>query len=984
MYLTAHGATTPGNIIHGGSAGSFGIYLVNNGVQIARYTLGADLSYSEAPPLNVWTHWAFTRSGTTGYIFLNGVQVATGTINTDYGASSFNLSTGNALYYSDVRIVKGTALYTANFTPPAQPLTVVTDTSLLTCQTNQPANNSVFLDSSSNNFLVTRVGNTTQGSFSPYGAGWSYYFDGTGDMLTLTAGSSLVIGTNDCTIEAWIYVRGSGSEGTQNNFGTVWAKTDLNGGANDWFVETLRVDATSRTVIFNANLNQGATQVNVTTPNNSISLNTWHHVAFVKNSTTWTIYVDGVNRVSEVRQHLSTVSGYFHSVGRNANSSTLKWSFNGNISNLRVVNGTAVYTADFTPSTTPLTAITGTSLLTCANNRFVDNSTNNFTLTKNGDVSVQKFNPFGIQTAMTPVSHSAYFDGTGDELTLASSSEFNFGAGDFTVEMWVNLDVTNIQGQYFFYATGYSPNMFLWNNGAIYLRTAETSGEIVTPTASGIVAGRWHHLACVRSGNTYSIYRDGVLVVSGSSTAVTNANSQLFFGKKLKGYISNFRFVKGTAVYTDTFTPPTQPLTAIANTSLLTCQSSTFVDNSTNRFAITAAGDARPSQTNPFGFTAGTRTSYTPAAFGGSMYFDGTGDYLEMPANTIFDFRANNFTMECWVFPLTTGVITGFISNWQTGGQFNFRKSTGNRLVFIYDPVSVAAVTVTGTTTTIITGAWNHVAVVRNGSLYTLYVNGVADATTSTSAAALEVLGKPLRIGVDADATAPMNGYISDVRIVRGQALYTSNFVPPTAPLEPVTNTTLLLNGTGAAVYDASMSNNFETVGNARVSTQITKYGNTSMFFDGSGDYLIAPISQNTMFGLRDFTVEFWTNRSIGNNMRLVEFGQGLLYVDGNAKLVYYADPAARIVSDSVLATNEWVHVALVRSAGVSKLYVNGVQTGSTFTDTINYTTGAFTVGTDHGSKSQFLTGYISDLRITRAARYATNFTPPEKSYPLK
>jgi hypothetical protein len=284
---------------------------------------------------------------------------------------------------------------------------------------------------------------------------------------------------------------------------------------------------------------------------------------------------------------------------------------------------------------------------------------------------------------------------------------------------------------------------------------------------------------------------------------------------------------------------------------------------------------------------------------------------------------------------------------------------------------------VVGTTTTIITGAWNHVAVVRNGSLYTIYVNGVADATTSTSSAALEVLGRPLRIGVDGDATAPMNGYISDVRIVRGQALYTSNFVPPLAPVLPVQNTTVLLNGTSAGIVDATTKTVLETVGDVKISTAAAKFGSSSMFFDGTGDYLVAPTSPNTMFGTGDFTVEFWTNRSSGSNTRFVEFSTGLLYIDGNGKLVYYST-SARIVSTNVFPSNQWAHVALVRASGSSKLYIDGVQTGSTFTDTINYTSGVLIIGTDSGSRSQFLTGYMQDIRITAGvARYTANFTPP-------
>jgi hypothetical protein len=131
------------------------------------------------------------------------------------------------------------------------------------------------------------------------------------------------------------------------------------------------------------------------------------------------------------------------------------------------------------------------------------------------------------------------------------------------------------------------------------------------------------------------------------------------------------------------------------------------------------------------------------------------------------------------------------------------------------------------------------------------------------------------------------------------------------------------------------------------------------------------------MFGTGDFTVEFWTNRSSGSNTRFVEFSTGLLYIDGNGKLVYYST-SARIVSTNVFPSNQWAHVALVRASGSSKLYIDGVQTGSTFTDTINYTSGVLIIGTDSGSRSQFLTGYMQDIRITAGvARYTANFTPP-------
>jgi hypothetical protein len=129
-----------------------------------------------------------------------------------------NGTTGYATncYISDLRIIKGsipaeyvtasTTVNTGVFTPPTEPLTAIANTSLLTCQTNQPVNNNVFIDNSTNNFLITRNGNATQGTFSPYGENWSNYFDGTGDFLNIPAGNSaLSLGTGDFTIEFFFY-----------------------------------------------------------------------------------------------------------------------------------------------------------------------------------------------------------------------------------------------------------------------------------------------------------------------------------------------------------------------------------------------------------------------------------------------------------------------------------------------------------------------------------------------------------------------------------------------------------------------------------------------------------------------------------------------------------------------------------------------------------------------------------------------------------
>jgi hypothetical protein len=121
--------------------------------------------------------------------------------------------------------------------------------------------------------------------------------------------------------------------------------------------------------------------------------------------------------------------------------------------------------------------------------------------------------------------------------------------------------------------------------------------------------------------------------------------------------------VKGTAVYTSNFTPSITPLTAISGTSLLTCQSPTFVDNSTNNFTITAVGNSRPTQQNPFGITNELTNGYTANTVGGSAYFDGTGDYLTVPSNTIFQITGN-VTIEAYVYATSINTFQNILSQY--------------------------------------------------------------------------------------------------------------------------------------------------------------------------------------------------------------------------------------------------------------------------------------------------------------------------------
>ena len=236
------------------------------------------------------------------------------------------------------------------------------------------------------------------------------------------------------------------------------------------------------------------------------------------------------------------------------------------------------------------------------NNTFLDSSTNNFTITRNGNTTQGSFSPFS-QTGW-----SNYFDGTGDYLTAPDNAAYAFGTGDFTVECWVFTGTSATQcvaGQGDSTGTRTSRSFLLYASltGNPYFTVGHTGNNSVDLTSSSALPlNQWNHIAGVRDGATLRLYLNGVQVATGnistasandSTNAMTIGRSGDYNGEYLTGYCSNLRVIKGTCLYPSgtTFTPSITPLTAITNTSLLTCQANRFLDASSNAFAITRNGD---------------------------------------------------------------------------------------------------------------------------------------------------------------------------------------------------------------------------------------------------------------------------------------------------------------------------------------------------------------------------------------------------------
>ena len=653
------------------------------------------------------------------------------------------------------------------------------------------------------------------------------------------------------------------------------------------------------------------------------------------------------------------------------------------------------------------------------NNTFLDSGTANsgsgFTITRNGNTTQGTFSPFS-QTGW-----GNYFSGSSQYLSVANNTGFDFGSSNFTIEAWAYFtSFTSTNGN-----VVVSKGAYLSVGADFYSLQANSSGVIqfywqgsLLLAGSTLSANRWYHLAVTRSGNNFTLWVDGASSATATSSTTLSSGGPLIIGsqsyspgasdRSIYGYVSNLRTVKTIAVYTGAFTPPTSPLTATQSagtniaaitgteTSLLTCQSNRFVDNSSTPKTITVTGSPSVQAFSPFNPTS----SWSAVTNGGSGYFDGNGDYLTVPDNASLELGSSNFTLETWVY--VTAAPSGLTGIFAKGGSPYggfYLCYNASRVVKLYASTTSSTWNIANDVgaQTLNLNAWNHVAISRNGSSWRIWVNGTSGSSdTVTSSSAVWDTANVWYIGSNTTGAENFTGYMASARFVIGSYVYdpaSTTITVPTAPVTNITNTSLLLNFTNAGIYDATSKNDLETVGDAKISTAQSKWGGSSMAFDGTGDYLQTNVATPDLyvFGSGDFTIECWIYLNNTTGLQIIYDGrpagtqgpQPTLYVT-SGQISYYTSNANRIAG-STLSSATWYHIALARSGTSTRLFVNGVQVGSTYTDSTVYTNTALRpqIGQDGSSNGNFFNGYIQDLRVTKGyARYTSNFTAPTAAFP--
>lgn len=886
---------------------------------------------------NTWYYYRLIRTGTTLSLYrtagLSG-SVAVSTVSVNWSAS-FQTYIGAWIngpsrpfvgYITNIRVVKGTlVIVTGNFTPSTVPLTAVQDlnvngfpsAAITAGQTKILAlQNGTFVDNSGNNLSLTNTNAairptqarapfasalTLSGNSATLG---STYFNGTTDYFTIADAPEFNIGVLNTTLEAWIWTT------LTTPTGAVFAKrgtTALFSGYQLAFASTLAP-------VFNASTD-GATWTVAITSNASIRAGLWNHVAVTKSSNTWSLWVNG--NISGT----ATVAGNVHtnvaplSIGSGAGTTPgLYWT--GYISNFRKVLGIAVYTGNFTPSTSSLTSTqaSGTNITAI-------------------DQPVVK-------------NYSVYLNGVNQYLTAPNNAGYVFGAAEFTVETWIYVtDITRANASIVSLWTTAGGKAFQMRTMSGNIRVDYNTTLFQSSPSSVIAANTWYHVAWVKSTANSNVYLNGSLVSSVAAPASITASTALLsvgFGLDgqgttyyFPGYISNMRLVKGTAVYTANFTPATTALTS----------SQTADQNGVPSRAIVGAGS----------------TSY-------SYSFSGS-NYLTIPTSTAFQFGTGNFTAEAWVYRSVAwtaqNVLFGQWSASTGSTTLSWVVTTSNntsgfaRFLLSVDGSTVLTDSISSSVITL--NQWNHLAFVRNGDIFTLYLNGTSVVTYSSGTPSLYAATNTISIGASSAGTQPFTGYISNFRIVKSIAVYTNTFTPATASLTNVQTANQNGSPSAAINYAAAYSG----------------------VFNGSTQYLYVPGTNSQFaFGTGDYTVEMW----IYQNARSAT--NGWLYdsrpagtPSGASHVCFGVGPAGEIFNGTI-SLNTWYHIAICRSGTTQTTYINGVQSSSG-TSTTNWLNGTDRpiIGTDGNvplSPGYIFNGYITNLRVVKGvAVYTGNFTVP-------
>lgn len=312
-------------------------------------------------------------------------------------------------------------------------------------------------------------------------------------------------------------------------------------------------------------------------------------------------------------------------------------------------------------------------------------------------------------------------------------------------------------------------------------------------------------------------------------------------------------------------------------------------------------------------FQAINSSVYNP--IDGSMEFSPTytsgtptnNQYLSIPASSNYEFTGD-FTVECWVnFKNVSGVYQSFLGQYTSGVPWVLQLQTNKqlRLTGAYGADVLSS--------TLAINTWYHIALVRSGTNVKIYVNGVNNGSATISTP----IGDGTKINTigagNAGGNDRFNGFISNVRFVKGNAVYTSNFTPPTARLTAIPGTTLLLNTTNDAkfVKDNSSTNATVTSYNGASTTAGLAVSSPLNPFNFASNGLIVNLDATNASSYPG-TGNTWTNLGTGGTTYNATLTNGPSFESGSTANLYFNKPTSAdlqqygTININTGATNAW------------------------------------------------------------------------------
>ena len=387
-------------------------------------------------------------------------------------------------------------------------------------------------------------------------------------------------------------------------------------------------------------------------------------------------------------------------------------------------------------------------------------------------------------------------NGSSNSRVLIASGAFGFGTGDFTIEFWGHFTATGDQG----------------NRNARILTAQSESGEFVqilsaTSTAkmqfdnnhipNTEILNKTRHYVYQRTGTTCQLIVDGVLYDSDAqSRNFADVAYQIGRFDASNGgaslYMVDFRVYTGVQKYPNSGLSIGDPVFIPASIS----------------------PDILPD--TPSGVSGSSKLAKIPDSITeGAVVFDGSGDYLRVE-HADMAMGTGDFTAEAFIYNSVHRNYVNYIGTRESGqgdaAGWCIASNAGGDL-YVY-----SAGLNTNLTIKMATKRWYHVAYTRESGTHKWYVNGVLQGSDSSSRTYTD---DTLTIGANSYAgSEPVDGFISNVRVIKGTALYTSNFTPPTRALTNVTNTKLLCCQSNTSAIAAAVTPvTITAAGNAAAST---------------------------------------------------------------------------------------------------------------------------------------------------------------------